>query len=100
MAAGTSGIVEEDFAVEAEIWNALVLGVRDYAVKTRFSRVLLGLSGGIDSAVTAAIAVDAMGRDNVLGVLMPSCYSSAGSVNNSLELGAECTRPGAGPRPC
>jgi NAD+ synthase (glutamine-hydrolysing) len=84
--AGTSVIADDDFEVEAEIWNALVLGVRDYASKTRFSRVLLGLSGGIDSALTAAIAAEAMGARNVLGVLMPSCYSSLGSVEDSLAL--------------
>jgi NAD+ synthase/NAD+ synthase (glutamine-hydrolysing) len=84
--AGTSAIADDDFEIEAEIWNALVLGVRDYASKTRFSRVLLGLSGGIDSALTAAIAAAAMGARNVLGVLMPSCYSSAGSVEDSLTL--------------
>ena len=84
--AGTSAISEDDFEVEAEIWKALVLGVRDYASKTRFSKVLLGLSGGIDSALTAAIAAEAMGARNVLGVLMPSCYSSAGSVEDSLAL--------------
>jgi NAD+ synthase/NAD+ synthase (glutamine-hydrolysing) len=81
-----STIAADDFAVEAEIWNALVLGVQDYASKTRFSKVLLGLSGGIDSALTAAVAVEAMGTANVLGVLMPSCYSSAGSVDDALEL--------------
>ncbi len=84
--AGSGRIAEDDFEPEAEIWNALVLGVHDYAAKTRFSKVLLGLSGGIDSALTAAIAAEAMGRENVLGVLMPSCYSSAGSVDDSLEL--------------
>jgi NAD+ synthase (glutamine-hydrolysing) len=84
--AGTGAISEEDFAPEAEIWNALVLGVRDYARKTRFRKVLLGLSGGIDSALTAAIAADAMGPENVMGVMMPSCYSSAGSVDDSVEL--------------
>ena len=76
----------DDFAPEAEIWNALVLGVRDYARKTRFRKVLLGLSGGIDSALTAAIAADAMGPENVLGVMMPSRYSSQGSVDDSVEL--------------
>ena len=81
-----SGTAEDDFEPEAEIWNALVLGVRDYARKTRFSKVLLGLSGGIDSALTAAIAVDAMGPENVLGAMMPSCYSSQGSVDDSVEL--------------
>src|SRR2546421_9940791 len=84
--AGTGAISEEDFAPEAEIWNALVLGVRDYARKTRFNKVLLGLSGGIDSALTAAIAADAMGPENVMGVMMPSCYSSPGSVDDSVEL--------------
>ena len=82
--AGT--IAAEDFEPEAEIWNALVLGVRDYARKTRFGKVLLGLSGGVDSALTAAIAADAMGPENVLGVMMPSVYSSAGSVDDSVEL--------------
>ncbi len=76
----------DDFVPEAEIWNALVLGVRDYARKTGFPRVQLGLSGGIDSALTAAIAVEAMGPDNVLGVMMPSPYSSQGSVDDSVEL--------------
>jgi NAD+ synthase/NAD+ synthase (glutamine-hydrolysing) len=79
-------IAEDDFEAEAEIWNALVLGVRDYVTKTRFSKVLLGLSGGIDSALTAAIAADAVGPENVLGVMMPSIYSSEGSVNDSEEL--------------
>ena len=63
-----------------------MLGVRDYARKTRFSKVLLGLSGGIDSALTAAIAADAVGPENVLGVMMPSVYSSQGSVDDSVEL--------------
>ena len=79
-------IAADCFEAEAEIWNALVLGVRDYARKTRFRKVLLGLSGGVDSALTAAIAADALGPDNVLGVMMPSCYSSQGSVCDSLEL--------------
>jgi NAD+ synthase/NAD+ synthase (glutamine-hydrolysing) len=79
-------IADDDFGPEAEIWNALVLGVRDYARKTRFGSVLLGLSGGIDSALTAAIAADALGRENVLGVMMPSRYSSQGSVDDAAEL--------------
>ena len=83
---GTGTIASDDFTPEAEIWNALVLGVRDYARKTRFRKVLLGLSGGIDSALTAAIAADAMGPENVLGVMMPSRYSSQGSVDDSVEL--------------
>ena len=86
LAAGTGAIAPDDFEPEAEIWNALVLGVRDYARKTRFRKVLLGLSGGIDSALTAAIAADAMGPENVLGVMMPSRYSSRGSLDDSVEL--------------
>src|SRR5205814_2967707 len=79
-------IADSDFTPEAEVWNALVLGVRDYARKTRSSKVLLGLSGGIDSALTATIAADALGPENVLGVMMPSLYSSQGSVDDSVEL--------------
>jgi NAD+ synthase/NAD+ synthase (glutamine-hydrolysing) len=82
----SGNIAADDFTPEAEIWNALVLGVRDYARKTRFRKVLLGLSGGIDSALTAAIAADAMGPENVLGVMMPSIYSSDGSVTDSQVL--------------
>ena len=65
-----------------------MLGTRDYARKCGFSRAVLGLSGGIDSALTAAIAVEALGPANVLGVLMPSPYSSRGSVDDSLRLAA------------
>jgi NAD+ synthase/NAD+ synthase (glutamine-hydrolysing) len=79
-------IATDDFTPEAEVWKALVLGVRDYARKTRFRTVLLGLSGGIDSALTAAIAAEAMGPENVLGVMMPSRYSSQGSVDDSVTL--------------
>ena len=86
LAAGTGTVADDDFTPESEIWRALVLGVRDYARKTRFTKVLLGLSGGIDSALTAAIAADAMGPENVLGVTMPSVYSSKGSVDDSVEL--------------
>ena len=83
---GKGTIADDDFTAEAEIWNALVLGVRDYARKTGFKKVLLGLSGGVDSVLTAAIAAEAMGPENVLGVMMPSCYSSSGSVDDSVEL--------------
>jgi NAD+ synthase/NAD+ synthase (glutamine-hydrolysing) len=65
-----------------------VVGTRDYARKCGFQRALLGLSGGIDSALTAAIAAEALGRERVLGVLMPSPFSSRGSVDDSLELAA------------
>jgi NAD+ synthase (glutamine-hydrolysing) len=77
-----------DLIVESEIWRALVLGTRDYARKCGFHRAVLGLSGGIDSALTAAIAVEALGADRVLGVLMPSPFSSRGSIDDSLELAA------------
>ncbi len=80
------GVHEDNFTREAETWQALVMGVRDYVGKSGFSKVLLGLSGGIDSALTAAVAVEALGADNVLGVLMPSPYSSQGSVDDSIEL--------------
>jgi len=86
LAASAGSIADADFEIESEIWNALVLGVRDYVSKTRFRQVLLGLSGGIDSALTAAIAAEAVGPENVLGVMMPSCYSSQGSVDDSIEL--------------
>jgi NAD+ synthase (glutamine-hydrolysing) len=86
LTAKSGTIAEDDFTPEAEIWNALVLGVRDYARKTRFRKVLLGLSGGVDSALTAAIAADAIGPENVLGVMMPSVYSSEGSVTDSEAL--------------
>jgi NAD+ synthase (glutamine-hydrolysing) len=75
-----------DLGVESEIWRALVLGTRDYACKCGFASVVLGLSGGIDSALTAAIAAEALGADRVLGVLMPSPYSSQGSLDDAHEL--------------
>ncbi|MFQ3626001.1 MAG: NAD+ synthase [Cyanobacteriota bacterium] len=71
---------------EAEIWMALVMGVRDYVRKCGFSRAVLGLSGGIDSALVAAIATAALGPENVLGVLMPSPYSSDHSITDALDL--------------
>jgi NAD+ synthase (glutamine-hydrolysing) len=67
----------------SEIYAALVLGTRDYVRKNGFRTVLIGLSGGIDSALTAAIVVDALGRKGVVGVTMPSQYSSKGSVDDS-----------------
>jgi NAD+ synthase (glutamine-hydrolysing) len=70
------------------VYEALVLGTRDYVRKCGFSRVLLGLSGGIDSTLTAAIAVDAIGRENVLGVAMPGPYSSDHSVRDARALAA------------
>jgi NAD+ synthase (glutamine-hydrolysing) len=71
---------------EEEIYRALVLGVRDYFLKCGFKTAVLGLSGGIDSAVTAAIAVEALGRENVTAVSMPSQYSSQGSLDDAAAL--------------
>ena len=74
--------------IDAEIWQALVLGVRDYIGKCGFQKVILGLSGGIDSALVAAIAAEAVGADRVLGVLMPSTYSSSHSVTDAIAVAA------------
>ncbi|ACK68758.1 NAD+ synthetase [Gloeothece citriformis PCC 7424] len=71
---------------EEEIFSALVLGLKDYAYKCGFTKVVLGLSGGIDSSLVATIAVKAMGKDNVLGVLMPSPYSSEHSITDAEAL--------------
>ena len=71
---------------DAEIFAALVLGVRDYIQKCRFRKVVIGLSGGIDSALVAAIATEAIGKENVLGVLMPSPYSSDHSISDAIDL--------------
>jgi NAD+ synthase (glutamine-hydrolysing) len=70
----------------ADLFAALSLGVRDYLAKCGFKSAVLGLSGGIDSAVVAAIAVDALGAENVVGVSMPSPYSSRGSIDDALAL--------------
>ncbi|HAJ00782.1 MAG TPA: NAD+ synthase [Dehalococcoidia bacterium] len=69
-----------------EVYRALVMGTRDYLVKTGFSKALIGLSGGIDSALTTTVAVDALGPENVVGVAMPSRFSSEGSISDSQEL--------------
>ncbi len=71
---------------EASAYAALVLGTRDYVRKCGFDRVMIGLSGGIDSALTAAIAVDALGPQSVLGIAMPSQYSSEHSMKDAREL--------------
>ncbi len=76
---------EPERAIET-VYKGLVLGIRDYLRKCGFSKALLGLSGGIDSAVTCCLAAAAIGKDNVLGVTMPSVYSSAGSVEDSRTL--------------
>ena len=79
-------IVPEPSDSMAELHGALSLGVRDYLAKCNFKSAVLGLSGGIDSAVVAAIAVDSLGAENVVGVAMPSPYSSRGSVDDALAL--------------
>jgi NAD+ synthase (glutamine-hydrolysing) len=68
---------------EAQIFSALSLGIRDYVCKCGFKTVILGLSGGIDSALTAVLAADALGKENVLGVAMPARYSSEGSLTDA-----------------
>jgi NAD+ synthase (glutamine-hydrolysing) len=71
---------------EEEIYHALVLGTHDYVTKNGFKKVLIGLSGGIDSSLVATIAVDALGKANVAGVAMPSEYSSPGSISDAERL--------------
>ncbi len=79
---------------EAEVYGALVLGLRDYVAKNGFKRVVLGLSGGIDSTLVALVAVDALGADRVTTVVMPSPYSSAGTQHDARtlagNLGVQC----------
>ncbi len=79
-------VVASPLPVEGEVYAALVTGLRDYVRKNGFRSVVLGLSGGIDSALTAAIAVDAVGADSVHGVSMPSVYSSEHSRSDAAEL--------------
>jgi NAD+ synthetase len=76
----------QDAVEEEQFFEALVLGLRDYATKCGFRTACIGLSGGIDSALTAAVAVEALGGDNVHGLTMPSRYSSSGSVDDSIAL--------------
>lgn len=97
------GTIEVDCGVRDEtclpgddietVRRALVLGIRDYARKNGFKRAVLGLSGGIDSAVVAALACEAMGAENVLGVMMPSPFSSRGSVDDSVAFGKNFGMP-------
>jgi NAD+ synthase (glutamine-hydrolysing) len=70
----------------AEVYDALILGARDYVRKNGFQKVAVGLSGGIDSSLVATLAVDALGAENVIGVSMPSRYSTEGSVSDSVAL--------------
>jgi len=82
-----SSIGDEDRQDELEqVWNALTLGLRDYVEKNRFKSVVLGLSGGIDSAVCAVLAADAIGANRVFGVSMPSKYSSDHSISDAEDL--------------
>jgi NAD+ synthase (glutamine-hydrolysing) len=83
---GAAGAVEKPVDEVAAMWDALVLGTRDYVRKCGFSKVLVGLSGGIDSALVAAIAVEALGKENVIGVGMPTEYSSLGSIEDAKNL--------------
>ena len=89
-----SGIEFREGETPEELFSALSLGLRDYLRKCNFKSAVLGLSGGVDSAVTAVIAVDALGAENVTGVSMPSPYSSRGSIDDSLvlarNLGIKC----------
>ena len=82
----TTAIEFRDEPTPAQLFPALSLGVRDYLRKCGFKSAVLGLSGGIDSAIVAAIAADALGPENVVGVSMPSQYSSRGSVDDSKKL--------------
>ena len=82
----TGEVHEQIASEEASAYAALVLGTRDYVRKCGFKQVIVGLSGGIDSALTATIAVDAVGSENVIGVGMPGPYSSPGSINDAQAL--------------
>jgi NAD+ synthase (glutamine-hydrolysing) len=84
--APTNSSIATPLSDEAEMWNALVMGLRDYVGKNGFRSVVLGLSGGIDSALVAAIAIDALGAKRVNGVAMPSKYSSSHSVEDAQAL--------------
>jgi NAD+ synthase (glutamine-hydrolysing) len=79
------GHIEPELSEEASVYGALVLGVRDYVTKHRFPGIVLGLSGGIDSALTLAIAVDALGADRVHAVMMPSRYTSQMSLDDAAQ---------------
>lgn len=79
-------LIAPSLSDEEEIWKALVVGLKDYVSKNGFKSVALGLSGGIDSALTATLAVDALGKESVYGLLMPSKYSSTHSITDAKEL--------------
>lgn len=77
----------------AQVYDALIMGIRDYFSKMGFSKAILGSSGGIDSAVTLAIACDALGKENVRAILMPSPYSTDHSVNDAVQLSKNLGNP-------
>src|SRR5260221_12303247 len=77
-----------DPRLEPHVYDALVMGVRDYVGKNRFPGVLLGLSGGVDSALTLAVAVDALGRDHVRALMLPSIYNAAISLEDARTMAA------------
>lgn len=78
----------QPYSLEAQVWNALVMGVRDYLGKNRFPGAIIGLSGGIDSAVVLALAVDALGAQNVRAVMMPSRYTADISQTDASDMAA------------
>ena len=78
--------IERNFSLLEEVYSALVLGFSDYVKKNGFKKIVLGLSGGIDSALVAALAVDALGKDNVVALTMPSKYSSSRTLNDAKKL--------------
>ena len=86
IASPIAGLISPEISEVEQIWKALVLGLRDYIEKNGFRSVVLGLSGGIDSALVAAIAVDALGAKRVNGVAMPSKYSSEHSIEDAQEF--------------
>jgi NAD+ synthase (glutamine-hydrolysing) len=83
---GAAVVADAEVDEVAAMWQALVLGTRDYVRKCGFTKVLVGLSGGIDSALVAAIAVEALGAEDVVGVGMPTEYSSLGSIDDARKL--------------
>jgi NAD+ synthase (glutamine-hydrolysing) len=83
-----AAMIADPLPPAGEVYSALVLGTRDYVHKNGFQQVVLGLSGGIDSALTAAVAVDALGSENVTGVAMPTRYSSGHSLEDAEQLAA------------
>ncbi len=85
----------DKFSIQKDVYNAIEVGLNDYVYKNGFSNVIIGLSGGIDSAIVATIAVDVLGKENVLCVIMPSVYTARQSINDAWELvdnlGCDCT---------